>query len=84
MIAGGDPEGSRWCERQRATTGNHANVNATPAGSWSLMNERDWSATPAGVGEIVIRDTGGRSLRSHHRLPSEPPAGGFRGSPKPP
>jgi hypothetical protein len=31
------------------------------------------SATPAGVGPGSVIISGGRSLRSHHRLPSEPP-----------
>src|SRR5436305_14830383 len=85
--AGGVSDGSRWSRAKRETTGS-ANVPrfstavAVADGMhavWYLIRD------PAGVVEKTRpHESGGRSLRSDHRLPSEtPPASPFRGARSP-
>jgi len=80
MAAGGGPEGSRWCERSERPPVVRALVSSTLEGSRSfagLRRKLPFLVKPPrplqGRSPFARTKTGGRSLRSHHRLPSVPP-----------
>ena len=80
MAAGGGPEGSRWCERSERPPVVRALVSSTLEGSRSfagLRRKLPFLVKPPrllqGRSPVAKTKTGGRSLRSHHRLPSVPP-----------
>ena len=82
QVAGGDSYGSRWCERQRATTGYWGDVRiSTPAGVAEGFGMPSTPRPLTGSNLELHMDTGGRSLRSHHRLPYEPPPAAFSPTP---
>src|SRR3954464_2339999 len=80
-VSRGDSDGSRWSERSERPPGTCMRFEVRPRLGSRIKYQAAlvFSATPVGVGTVLAnRDTGGRSLRSDHRLPSEPPPVAYR------